>query len=91
MVRPIFFSLEDLYYAWDRCTDGERGAAPSDVKVSLNQRSFLLVGLCACAFLRAWARLSRGGGVLQPVMLEHWADLRGRIDRPWTSCGCWSG
>ena len=32
MVQPIFFSLEDLYYAWDRSTAGKHGAAPGDVK-----------------------------------------------------------
>ncbi len=32
MVKPIFFSMEDLYYAWDRSTAGKHGAAPGDVK-----------------------------------------------------------
>jgi hypothetical protein len=32
MVKPIFFSLEDLYYAWDRSTAGKHGQAPGDVK-----------------------------------------------------------
>ena len=32
MVKPVFFSMEDLYYAWDRSTAGKHGAAPGDVK-----------------------------------------------------------
>src|SRR6056297_1959131 len=32
MVKPVFFSMEDLYYAWDRSTAGKHGAAPGEVK-----------------------------------------------------------
>jgi len=33
MVRPIFFSLEDLYFAWDRAQNGEVSETPAEVKV----------------------------------------------------------
>lgn len=36
MVRPIFFSLEDLYFAWDRAQNGEISDIPVEVKVRDN-------------------------------------------------------
>jgi hypothetical protein len=32
-VKPIFFSIEDLMYAWDKSTQGKCGDTPQDVKV----------------------------------------------------------